>query len=301
MFQAVNRGAPIPAQLLGEFRDSSSLQSKSRALRGRLDEDGYVFLRGALPVEDVMAARREVLERLAAVGEIAAPAIGGVVTGRSDREAKVPDLTAFWKAASEGARLRNVTHGAALRRLMEGVLDGEVVGHDFVYLRVAAPGRALDLHYDYPFFTRGTKEVFTTWIALGEVPATDGPLYVVEGSNRFADLIEAVREIDQTGVPSRKLAYDQPAHQFAAERKARILTADFKPGDMVIFGLLTAHGSLDNCSPIGRARVSCDLRYQRADAPRDERFFGSDPAGVTGNGYADINGAKPLTASWQTR
>jgi ectoine hydroxylase-related dioxygenase (phytanoyl-CoA dioxygenase family) len=300
MFDAVNKGSRIPDHLLGELPDRSHLLPSFGELRRHLDEDGYLLLRDVLPGDDILAARREVTSRLAEMGEIKEPAAEAIVTGTSQRLEKVADAGAFWKSVSEGPKLRRVSHGSAVQNILAGLLSGPVVGHDLVYLRVAAPGRALDLHYDYPFFARGTKDLYTCWIPLGEVPVTDGPLFVIEGSNRYAALISDLDQIDQRQPPKRKLAYDKPAIEFAEEHKTRILTADFRPGDVIIFSLFTAHGSLDNCSPINRARISCDLRYQRADAPRDERFFGPSPAGVSGNGYADLNGAKPLTASWKT-
>ena len=87
----------------------------------------------------------------------------------------------------------------------------------------------------------------------------------------------------------------------ARRYKTRLLTADFQAGDIALFGMATMHGSLDNCSPIGRVRVSCDVRYQPAADPRDERYYGPNPAGTTGIGYAELNGAKPLTEDWHTR
>ena len=56
------------------------------------------------------------------------------------------------------------------------------------------------------------------------------------------------------------------------------MTADFQAGDVVIFGLTTVHASLDNQTEHG-ARLSTDSRYQRADAPIDERWIGDDPPG----------------------
>jgi hypothetical protein len=301
MFRAFNRGIEIPAEFLGGLRESEDCLSSPEELRQRLDEDGYVLLRSVIATADVWAAREAILTRLAEVDEIAPPVIEGIVTGRSRRLELAPDLGGFWKSVSEGATLRRVTHGPAVSNLMTTLLGEPAVGHDLVYLRTAAPRQALDLHYDYPFFTRTTDRVFSAWIPLGDVPVTDGPLLIVEGSNRYVDLIRGVRATDQTVPLARKLAYDQSALSFVAERKTRILTTDFRVGDVVVFSMLIAHGSLDNCSPIGRARVSCDVRYQPATAPRDERFFGPDPVGLTGDGYAGLNGAQPLTASWQTR
>ena len=223
------------------------------------------------------------------------------MTGRSRRLETVPDPGLFWKSVSEGVALRRVTHGPAVGQLMASVFGEPVVGHDLVYLRAAAPGQALDVHYDYPFFTRKTHRVLSVWIPLGDVPVGDGPLLVIEGSHQFEDLIREVSAIDQETPSARKISYDQSAVSFAMQREARILTTDFRTGDVMIFSMLTAHGSLDNRSEVGRVRLSCDLRYQPQAAPRDGRFFGPDPVGLTGDGYASLNGARPLTESWRTR
>ena len=298
---AVNRGVEITAPLIGELRDSSDCRSSAEALRERLRKDGYVLLRSVVPSDHVLAAREEVLAHLADVDEIAHPAIEGIVTGRSRRLEVVPDPGLFWKSVSEGVALRGVTHGPAVTQLMTTVFGEPVVGHDLVYLRAAAPGQALDVHYDCPFFTRKTNRVLSVWIPLGDVPVVDGPLLVIEGSHQFEDLIQEVSAVDQETPSTQKMSYNQSAVSFATQRKTRILTTDFGVGDVMIFSMLMAHGSLDNRSAIGRARLSCDLRYQPEAAPRDERFFGPDPIGLSGDGYAGLNGAKPLTASWQTR
>jgi hypothetical protein len=48
-------------------------------------------------------------------------------------------------------------------------------------------------------------------------------------------------------------------------------------------------------------RLSCDVRWQPADLPLDERYFGAHPGGTTGAGYAELVGAKPLTQEWHVR
>ena len=51
-------------------------------------------------------------------------------------------------------------------------------------------------------------------------------------------------------------------------------THEFRMGDVLIFGMFTMHGSLDNHS--NQYRISCDTRYQRADEPIDERWIGEE-------------------------
>jgi ectoine hydroxylase-related dioxygenase (phytanoyl-CoA dioxygenase family) len=300
MLNAVNKGGRIPDHLVRELPDRAPLLADIEKLRAVIAEEGYALLRNVLPVEDVLAARAEVAAKLASVGEFKEPSIEGIVTGVSKRAEMHPDLGAFWKDASEGEKLRNVTHGKKMREILSAIHGAPAIGHDLVYLRVAAPGRALDMHYDYPFFAKGTPDLYTVWTPLGDVPVTDGPLFIIDKSNTYRDLIDDVVVAGETASVTRKLAYDQPAYMFAEERGTSIMCADMRAGDIIVFNLFTAHGSLDNCSRINRARMSCDVRYQRADAPKDPRYFGIDPVGYNGRGYADLNGSKPLTSSWIT-
>jgi hypothetical protein len=270
-------------------------------LARRLADDGYVFLRGALDAGDVRAARTEVFERLVQVGEIRPPAAEGIATGESRRAETVSDLGAFWKSVSEGSALRRVTHGTRLNALLARIAGVPVRAHDYLFLRAAPVGRMTGLHFDYPFFTRATERVFTAWVPLGDVPVTDGPLVIVEGSHRFTDLHEGVRGFDVVYDTSRKAQLASDFAEFAASRDCRLLTADFRAGDVCIFGMFTLHGSLDNHSAVGRVRLSCDVRYQPAAEPIDPRYFGPNPVGTTGAGYGELNGAKPLTQAWHVR
>ncbi|MEO1970830.1 MAG: phytanoyl-CoA dioxygenase family protein, partial [Pirellulaceae bacterium] len=156
-------------------------------------------------------------------------------------------------------------------------------------------------------FARRSFRIHTTWIPFGDVPIGDGPLMIVEGSNRFSDLIDPIRNHDYEKSHSdeviQRSAYEIPNSTdpitFARMRKTRLLSADFQCGDLIVFGGFTLHGSLDNCSSVGRVRLSCDVRYQPATDPfDDERYFGVRPVGSNGGGYGDMKGARPLTEPW---
>lgn len=295
------QGGPIPAALIGELRDGTGGLPDPAALRRGLREDGYLLLRGVLDRDEVLAARVEVFERLVAVGEIRPPPAAGIATGESRRAETVGDLGAFWKSVSEGPALRRVSHGPRLRGLVADVAGALIRPHDYLFLRAGAVGRATGLHFDYPFFARATEQVYTAWIPLGDVPVTDGPLVVVEGSSGFTDLHDAVRGFDVVRDSYRKAQMTPDLAAFAASRGCRLLTTDFRAGDVCVFGMFTLHGSLDNHSAVGRVRLSCDVRYQPAAEPLDERYFGPSPGGTTGAGYGELNGAKPLTQPWHVR
>ena len=215
MHEAVVKGTPVPPSLLAPMRDSATLLADPPALRARFAEDGYLFLRGVLDPAAVRAARAEVLARLEAVGEIA-PGGEGIFTGRSRRRELEPDAGRFWKSVSEGPTLRAVSHGPGVARVMEAVAGEKVRAQDYMFLRVGVPGRATGLHFDYPFFTRAHDRVWTVWLPIGDAPIDRGPVVVVEGSHRFADLVESVKGFDIVRDKDRKADFGADAIGFAA-------------------------------------------------------------------------------------
>lgn len=291
----------IPSSLFGplvEFRGDTCSES---ALQSQLSEHGYCLLRGALDRHEVLAARREVFERLESVGEIRSPCEDGIATGQSRRSELYADANAFWQSVSEGPLLRAVTHGERTHDLMKTVFGEAARAHDMLYLRPTPAGRSTKLHYDFPFFAGRSRRIHTAWIPFGDIPLCDGLLVIIENSHRFADLIDPIRnhdyEQDNSNDAVQKVAYETPnaTHpiDLARERGVRLLSTEFQAGDLMIFGGFTLHGSLDNISPIRRVRLSCDVRFQPAADPHDDdRYFGPNPRGSNGGGYGDMRAAK---------
>ncbi|MEZ5668389.1 MAG: phytanoyl-CoA dioxygenase family protein [Alphaproteobacteria bacterium] len=294
-------GRPVETAMLGALADSAPLVGQPGALAARLERDGYLFLRGAVAPALADAARHGVFGRLAEMDEVVDPAGDTRATGRSRRAALAPDKGVFWQAVSEQPAMRAVTHGPALRALMSEILGVPARPFDFVFLRPGVTGRHTDIHCDKPFFTRETERVVTCWIALGPVPVERGPLFVVEGSHRWPDVRAAVEGYDVARDRHRRNALTEHPGDFAAARGTRLLTADFRPGDLVVFAMYLLHGAFENHAADGGVRLSCDVRFQPEADACDPRYFGPHPTGTTGAGYGELNGAKPLTEEWHQR
>jgi hypothetical protein len=301
MTKAIAQGTPVAEERLAPLVESSKLRDDPAGLRARLADEGYLFLPGVVDREIVLAARQEVFGRLEEVGEIEPPAVEGIATGTSQRREREPDLGAFWRSVSQGPQLRAASHGAQVQAVMDLLLGEPARAHDYIFLRPGVVGRSTSLHYDHPFFARGSDRVYTAWLALGDIPIEEGPLMVLEGSNRYADLVEQVRGIDYDSSDSPTVQVLSDTVEFARQRGSRLLASPFGAGDLVVFDMFTMHGSLDNHSPGGRVRLSCDVRWQPASDPVDPRYRGQDPPGTTGAGYGELNGAKPLDIPWHTR
>lgn len=288
-------GRPVPDALIGPLRRSPP-DGDAVELNRRLAGDGYLFLPGALDPAMVLEARREVFRQLATVGEIVEPAEDGIASGTSRRAERMGDPGAFLKGICEGPALRRVSHGPELHRIAGGLFGAPARAFDFLWLRPTPVGRASPLHFDHVYMNRGSDRVLTVWIPLGPVPLGDGPLLVVDGAHRFDALTAAYRGLDVDRDAGRSGSFSDDAVTIAERHGTRLLTADFAPGDVVLFGPFTLHGSFDNQSAEGRVRLSCDARYQPAADAIDERWFGAEPTGHGGLGYGGLNAARPLTA-----
>ena len=291
--QYTSLGHSIPSHRFGPLNERTDPIKDGESLRAALANDGYLLLRGVLDPRDVLAAREEVFSRLVEVGEIDTPAIEAIPTGASRRAELFPDLGAFWQSVCEDPALRRVTHAGQMIEIMERILDGPVRPFDFLWLRAMAPGRASAFHFDHVYMNRGTDNLYTVWAALGDVPLVDGPMLLVEGSHRWDDLIAEYRGLDVDKDKSKPGHVTMNPVELAEARDCRLLSTDFRAGDILVVSMFMCHGSLDNTSQ--RVRLSCDTRYQLASEPIDPRWIGDPPIGH-GESYGGVGGARPLTA-----
>ena len=243
-------------------------------LKGRLEQDGYLFIRGLLD-------RDEVIE------------------GREDLLAHADELTQTYPMGS--AAMQHVVHGPRIMGFFDALFQTPARSDDFIWLRHQRPSHGIPPHCDTVFMGRGTPDVLTAWIPFGDIPIRAGGLMVLEHSHltsqqRIADYLrqdvdtycengpnaDAVRRGDMRWEHWRDRTEwngeitDDP-HALAREWNTRWLTADFRMGDVLIFTLRTVHAGTDN--EIEPLRLSTDTRYQPADQPIDERWIGEAPIG----------------------
>src|SRR5262249_12683392 len=116
-------------------------------------------------------------------------------------------------------------------------------------------------HQDY-FFIRGTTTFCTLWIPVMDLDETMGGLVVAAGSHKL-------------GLRDHAEQQDVYSYVFKGRRQKGValadvgepwLTADYHPGDALLFHNLTLHWALPNRS--NRIRLSIDTRAQPASAPR---------------------------------
>jgi ectoine hydroxylase-related dioxygenase (phytanoyl-CoA dioxygenase family) len=267
-----------PAKL-GELQDSRDIAGDIAACKARMNEEGYLFFRGLIDRDVVLEARREIMLKYAIVGEIDSinhPVIEGIQQENTFID-KV-NLFAFNESIRTGLAYNNVIMNERLVSFYERFLGGKITTFDFKWPRFVRPGEGCGLHCDVVYVGRGTRNLWSSWIPIGDVTREEGALIILERSHT-SKLLEEYWTKDADRDKIGWLSNDPPALQ--AKVGGRWLTTDFRAGDVLCFSIYLAHAALDNRSPIGRCRLTSDSRYQLAREPLDDRWNGdiSNPHG----------------------
>ena len=304
---ARGRRLDLSEDAFGWFRPSDSLTGDPKALRARLEQDGYVFVPGLLDRKAVRAGRMELLGHVQAHGALdpAYPVEDGVLRPDAD------ELGLWQSYPSSSDVLMSVLRGEPMMSIFAGILGGEVRSYDFVWLRDQPRSHGVEPHCDLVFMGRGTPDVLTCWTPFGDIPVGGGGLMLLEDSHRksvvrVADYL--AQDVDSycvngpnadavSGGAMRWEHWDRPAPgrdwggeiaddavALREEWGGRWLTApQFRMGDVLIFSMKTVHAGTDNDTHA--LRLSTDSRYQRADAPVDERWvIGKNGEAPVGHG-----------------
>lgn len=276
----------LPSSQLIELRDCNAVLSDRDALNERLEEDGYLLVRGMHDRDRVMSARRIVCEALQAEGKLA--------PGTDPMDAVIADGAkgAFW-----GGR-KGVTHHDDMIALLEDpqlmgffsfLFDQPTRTFDYKWLRTVATGDFTGAHYDVVYMGRGSGRLHTTWTPLGDTPTEHGSLVLCLGSHREAGF-QKVRDtygrmdVDRDHVQGN---FEDDADVILERFGGKLGTADFRAGDVLIFGMYTMHMSTTNLTD--RFRLSTDTRFQPASDPIDERWVGANPIAHYGWNAGDRN------------
>lgn len=270
------------------FMSESSAEEPSDELRTRIEDNGYLYLRDFWRREQVQAVRDSLTQQLEELGYLLpnAPRDDARFNGREVGRAMGNPLS------QQDPLLRDLLFGERITDFFARFLGGPVTHFDFIWFRTKGPGLGSPIHCDLVYMGRGTHDLWTTWLPLGDVSLELGGLLVLEGSHKQHDRLSAylARDVDSfcTNRPdaneyaSGKKWWDGTLSRNAVSLQktlgGRWLTApEYRMGDAVIFNMTLVHGSLDNQTD--RIRLSTDTRFQLASQPIDERWIGDSPPG----------------------
>jgi hypothetical protein len=285
----VTNGEELEAAHVGWLRDSNDILTDPAALRERMANDGYLFLPGLLNREDVLAARKTVCERLAAMGAI--DAVNHPLTDAVAVPENVPGFAPD-KLADGNPELMKVLYSGPLMEFFDGFFGEMAMHYDFTWFRSVKPGHGTRSHCDVVYMGRGeTERLFTAWTPIGDIDFVQGGLIILEGSNKNVRLKKTYGSMDidsycenkpdakawgkAWGTGGQLNGNPNQLRKSITGPDGRWLTTEYRAGDVLIFSVFTVHASLDNQSK--HVRMSSDSRYQPKSGVADNRWMGPHP------------------------
>jgi len=251
--------------------ESNDALDDAEELRRRMRDDGYLFIRGFHDREKVLAARRSLLEKLAAKGHLAPGAAldDGVIHPENK-------AAGFLGGREQPESLLQLVNSPETMGFFERFLGGPCLTFDYKWVRAVGTGEYSGAHYDVVYMGRGTKNLYTMWTPLGDIDFEMGGLAILTGSRHLDALRDNYGQMDVDRDRVTGWFSDRPS-ELVEKYGGTWATAEFRAGDALIFGMYTMHASLTNRT--NRYRLSCDTRYQLRSEPVDERWVGEKPKG----------------------
>jgi hypothetical protein len=242
---------------LDEMRSANELLDDPNALQARFESDGYLLIRGFHPRDEVLAARQAILEAM-----------------------EVKGLNALSPHNRDIARLPEVLRLLESPRLFsffKNYFGEDALTFDEKWLRSVANGGYTGLHFDNVYMGRGSDRLHTVWTPLGDLTKDLGTLAVWTGD--VAELAELRRSYGAVDVDRDQVAgwLSHSPKDFLETFGGRWVATDVQAGDVIVINMFTMHCSTTNVTD--RLRLSCDIRFQPASDPADERWYGENRTG----------------------
>ncbi|MCY3976674.1 MAG: phytanoyl-CoA dioxygenase family protein [Chloroflexi bacterium] len=263
------RDVEFPSADLGELRESQDLLDDVGALWQRLNEDGYLLLRRLIDRENVINARNVVLQHMQVQQALQpdTPLLQGVMP----RGGKSVQMMGRKGIAHHPAVLAAVEH-PALFALFEGLFAEPALTYSYKWLRGVGNEEYTGAHFDFVYMGRGSPNLYTVWIPFDDIEITRGALAICRGSHNLASFARIRDTYGKMDVDRDRIEgwFELDPPKIVERFGGQWLGSHYRAGDVIIFGMHTMHASTTNLT--NRFRLSCDVRFQPASEPMDERW-----------------------------
>ena len=244
------------------------------ALWQRLNDDGYLLLRGLLQRETVLNARNVILQHMQVQQALQpdTPLLQGVMP----RGGKSVQMMGRKGIAHHPAVLATVEH-PALFALFERLFAEPALTYSYKWLRGVGNEEYTGAHFDFVYMGRGSPNLYTVWIPFDDIEITRGTLAICRGSHNLASFARIRDTYGKMDVDRDRIDgwFELDPLKIVERFGGQWLGSDYRAGDVIIFGMHTMHASTTNLS--NRFRLSCDVRFQPAGDPVDERWKRDGP------------------------
>lgn len=261
-------------------------------IRGLLQLQGYVWLKGFFDRDEVLALRRRFFNAYKGSGLLQSDTDpqDGLFSGNIESDLNQKILMEFVRTAAYEAFCLH----PKLWQFYDNLFETPSYLHKRKIVRYKTPNLLNQLlsthpattpaHYDLIYLRGGNDKVVSSWIPLGDTPVEMGGLVYLEGSDLLGRKMEAEFTAKNYNLsPEERIsAYNKNMVEggwvgkdlgaMAEKFNARWLVADYEAGDMVVHNAYMIHAATNNMDERGRIRLSTDIRYQSIREEIDARW-----------------------------
>ena len=289
-----HRTMPYPGTELGELR-SSFVTEDMAVLHARMQDDGYLLMRNLIPRDRVQAGRATVLHHMQERNALTpgTPVLDGVMPRNARHVRMMRSDGIVYHPAVQG-----VLESPALFAFFQRYFTAEAATFAYKWMRAVGNEQYTGAHYDFVYMGRGSGRLHTVWIPFGDVTVDHGTLCVCEGSNHLPEFAPIRDTYGRVDVDRDRVDgwFTREPMDIVEEFGGRWLTTDFNAGDVILFGMHTMHASTTNLT--NRYRLSCDVRFQPAHEPMDERWAEGGPGHRIFGDKAPLRSIADLRQEW---
>ncbi|KAL8832907.1 MAG: hypothetical protein Q9170_004668, partial [Blastenia crenularia] len=293
-----NQGGYVDQSATGWMRPTNP-DTPLEEMRKRFQEDGYIWVKHAIPKEDVYDMREHYFSQFSHTGMLRPTTSprDGIFNPSSDPNAHegiggLPEETTkqLLNAAHADPIYRAFLAHPSLRsfiRHFSGWKQEVIV--DRAMLRHNCPGsKSTGIHYDQYFLRDGEDEFLTAWVPIGDCGPAGGGLTYLENSTslgkdlerEFLKKAEHLPEQERIDAFNKFMASDgfmsHDAVEFREEHKGKVgrwLVGNYEAGDVVFHNPWMVHAATKNEDTLGRIRLASDLRFYEEGAKLDKRWM----------------------------
>ncbi len=292
--------------IAGEFADATPGLDDPDALRDHAQRQGYLFFPGLLPRENVLALRLDLLNILNQHGLLDPhvhahnpPDDNGTINTQAVHQLSAEQVgyggvgvpKHIYQQVQKLESFHALAHEPNMLRMYHTLFGEQPFVHPRHITRLILPSPHIaptPAHQDY-IHIQGTRETWTAWLPIGDVPDTMGGLAIFPGSHQ--------RGIYQ----GRRVAGAGEWIVDVCDKQPQYLTTRYRAGDVLTFHSLTVHAAIP-ATDKQHVRLSCDFRYQPESEPINDRSFNVHGNALTWEEvYADWQGHDHLKYYWQKK
>ncbi|ETS73769.1 hypothetical protein PFICI_14715 [Pestalotiopsis fici W106-1] len=295
---------PMDPNTIGYLQPTSA-DTPIDIMRERFDRDGYLHVKGLLPVEPVLKCRAAYFSHMSPSGLLqpGSDPISGTYSGANPRKYLPPGnlrrlfglkddpesdkYVELMISAHEADFYINFCKIPELREFVSkfnGWSNPTMLQRTM--LRAFVPNSELTpVHFDQMYLRAGPPTSLTAWVPIGNISLEGGGLMYLEKSTDIGKKTEDGFAANASNLTDeeRVSAFNKNMHDggflsrdtvaYGKEASRKWLMTEYEVGDVIFHNPYMVHASCKNKDPNGAIRLATDLRFVDSEKPYDTRWM----------------------------